>query len=119
MSEIPRNAVRCWTSGTVRSWALDALLACSRPHEVLPVADAQALLDEVGAAAVTEHEALGLGTDLRFDGSRLNGGALVHEERLVHLCVFREASGRDGGVRDGDWDGWRRGRMLRASRRSG
>lgn len=103
----------------VRSWALDALPASSRPHEVQPVTDARALLNEVGAAAVTRHEALGLGTDLRFEGGRFNGGALLHEERLVHLCVFREDAGGDDGGCDGGWDGWRPGRMVRASRRSG
>ena len=65
----------------VRSWALDALPLADRPHEVQPVGEAQELLREVEAARVTEHEALGLGTDLRFEGSGLNGGALVHGYR--------------------------------------
>ncbi|MCH7781156.1 MAG: hypothetical protein IH848_09930 [Acidobacteria bacterium] len=99
-------------SKLIRSWALDALVVASQPHEVRPVAEAQALLEEVAKAKVTEHEAIGLGTDVRFDGPRLNGGALVHEERLVHLCVFRDGAGGDGG-------GSRMGRMARASRRRG
>ena len=101
----------------VRSWALDALPLADRPHEVQPVGEAQALLREVEAARVTEHEALGVGKDLRFEGSGLNGGALVHEERLMHLCVFRDEQGSRGNG-DGDgWTGWRLGRMARASRR--
>ena len=105
----------------VRSWALDALPLANRPHDVQPVGEAQALLREIEAARVTEHEALGLGKDLRFGGGRLNGGALVHDDGLVHLCVFRDG-GRDdgrGGRRDGnDWTGWRPGRMTPASRRN-
>ena len=31
------------------------------------------------------------------EGARLNGGAMVHEDRLVHLCVFRSGSNGDGG----------------------
>jgi len=107
-------------SKLVRSWALDALVVAGRPHEVQPVAEAQALIDEIAGAKATEHDALGLGTDVRWAG-RLNGGALVHEDRLVHLCVFRDG-GRDddrGGRRDGnDWAGWRPGRMTSASRRN-
>jgi hypothetical protein len=85
-------------------------------HEVRPVEDAQALLEEVAKAPVAEHEALGLGTDLRFAGPRLNGGALVHEDRLLHLCAFRNDSSGGGG--NGDRDHWRSSRMARASRRS-
>jgi hypothetical protein len=109
----------------VRSWALDALSISNRPHDVRPVAEAQALIDEVAAAKPAEHEALGLGKDLRFSGGRLNGGALVHDDRLVHLCVFRDASRDDdrGRRRDergdgNDWTGWRPGRMTSASRRN-
>ena len=102
-------------SKLVRSWALDALLVSDRPHEVRPASEVQALLEEIGKAKVTEHEALGLGTDVRWAG-RLNGGALVHEDRLVHLCVFRDGGQGDGGG-DNDWTGWRRGRMARASQR--
>ena len=102
----------------VRSWALDALSLANRPHDVQPVDAARALLDEVAAARVTEHEALGLGKDLRFEGSGLSGGALVQDDRLVHLCVFRDEQGSDGGNGD-DWTSWRSGRMARASRRRG
>jgi len=98
----------------VRSWALDALPVADQPHEVQPVADAQALLEEIANAQASKHEALGLGTDLRFEGARLNGGALIHEKKLVHLCVFRSGTSDDSG-----WDGWRRSRMTRASRRRG
>ena len=79
----------------------------------------------VAAAKPAEHEALGLGKDLRLSGGRLNGGALVHDDRLVHLCVFRDASRDDdrGRRRDergdgNDWTGWRPGRMTSASRRN-
>ena len=71
-----------------------------RAQEVRPIADAQALLEDIARASVTKHDAIGLGTDVRFDGSRLNGGALVHEKRLVHLCVFRSAAEGNGG---GSW----------------
>ena len=97
-------------SKLVRSWALDALVVSSQPHEVRLVAEAQTLLEEIAGAPATEHGALGLGTDVRFAGRRLNGGALVHEERLVHLCVFRSGENEDGGRR---YDG----RMAQASRR--
>ena len=110
----PETLAKMWPK-LVRSWALDALPLADRPQEVQPMGDAQALLREVEAARVTEHEALGLGTDLRFEGSGLNGGALVHEGRLMHLCVFRDEQGSRGN--GDDWNAWRIGRMARASRR--
>jgi len=94
----------------IRSWALDALVLRGEPGEAPTVSAAQALLDEIAAAPVSEHEALGLGSDIRFDGSQLNGGALVCDERLLHLCVFRNGSnGNNGGLPVGG--------MVRASRR--
>ncbi len=102
-------------SKLVRSWALDALVVSNVPHEVQPASEVQALIEEIAKAKATKHDALGLGTDVRWTG-RLNGGALLHEKRLVHLCVFRSGDQGDGNG-DNDWTGWRRGRMARASQR--
>jgi hypothetical protein len=57
------------------------------------------------------HEAVGLGQDVRLSGGRLAGGALVHEEKVVHLCVFR-MNGSDGGHASFDRSG---SPMARAS----
>ena len=81
------------------------------PHLGYAYSDGEALVEEIGKAKGTKHKALGLGTDVRWTG-RLNGGALLHEERLVHLCVFRDGAEGNGG-------GSRMGRMVRASRRRG
>ncbi len=113
----PATLTKMWPK-LVRSWALDALPLANRPHDVQPVDAARTLLADVAGATVTEHEALGLGTDLRFDGSGLSGGALVHDDRLLHLCVFRDEQQGSPGNGD-DWTSWRSSRMARASRRRG
>jgi hypothetical protein len=83
----------------VRSWALDALEHADRPCEVAPAEAVRSLLEGIAACRMEVHEAVGLGRDVRLNGERLAGGALVHDDRVVHLCVFR-MNGSDGG-RDG------------------
>jgi len=80
----------------VRSWALDALLLADRPCEVAPAEAVRSLLEEIGNCRMSVHDAVGLGQDVRFSGARLAGGALIHEDRVVHLCAFR-MDGGDGG----------------------
>jgi hypothetical protein len=95
----------------VRSWALDALMLADQPTEVAPAEAVRSLLDEIGDCQMTVHDAVGLGQDVRLSGGRMAGGALVHDDQVVHLCAFRMDNG-DGGR--GSFD--RSGRnMARAS----
>lgn len=52
--------------------------------------DATALLSRVTACQQERYPAVGLGEDVRLSGLRLSGGALVLDDRLVHLAVFSE-----------------------------
>jgi len=47
----------------------------------------------VKQAQAEQFEALGDGEDLRLSGESLAGGALVAEERVVHLAAFSLDSG--------------------------
>jgi hypothetical protein len=47
----------------------------------------------VKQARAEQFEALGEGEDLRLSGDSLAGGALVAEDRVVHLAAFNLASG--------------------------
>lgn len=99
----------------VRSWAMDALRVEKRAFEVQPVDAAVRFLKKVALAETSQHNGVGLGEDWRFDrGGELNGGALVWEKRVVHLCVFKDGSDGNGGERRRV-----RGGMARASRRRG
>jgi hypothetical protein len=97
----------------VRSWALDAIEVRESAHEVPGEKEARAFLDEIRSARLTRHDGVGLGQDVRLEGDRLAGGALVHEDSVVHLCAFRLDQD------EGEGSGWRsiRSRMTRASRR--
>jgi hypothetical protein len=96
----------------VRSWALDAMDLEAGAHSLPTPEAARGFLDRVGGVTLREHAAVGLGRDLRLEGHRLTGGALVHEERVVHLCAFAVDEQRETGWSD------LRARMVRASRRA-
>jgi hypothetical protein len=78
----------------VRSYALDAL-------EIEELGEAQApkacgygvdklgdFLNAIVAAHVTARPAIGLGEDLRFDGRDIEGGALIHGQKPLHISAF-------------------------------
>ncbi len=75
----------------VESYALDAIDAMQAGSEGAATAtdDPQVMLDDTAKAAVERFPAVGEGEDLRLHGERLTGGALVKEDRVIHLCAFR------------------------------
>ena len=94
----------------VRSWAMDALTV---GHEGAAPQDAEVerRLGELASLSQSEHPAVGLGREVRFESPQVTGAALLHEGRVVHLCAFwveEPGSGSRGFF----------GRMLSASRRA-
>jgi ARG/rhodanese/phosphatase superfamily protein len=75
----------------VRSYGLDALDAREEGLPAASPAAAEELLKAAGAAGTETFAAIGLGEDVRFTGDGLTGGALILNERVVHLSVFRMA----------------------------
>lgn len=73
----------------VESYALDAI-----DHQRLGTViengiDIKRFLRRISKAAVETYPAVGEGEDCRIDSGKLSGGALVVDERVVHLCAFR------------------------------
>jgi hypothetical protein len=42
----------------------------------------------LSAKEVSRHQPVGLGQDLRLEGDRTNGSALIHEDTVIHLSVY-------------------------------
>ncbi|MCF8003704.1 MAG: hypothetical protein K9L32_05770 [Chromatiaceae bacterium] len=72
----------------VESHALDALDAANAPMAPQPPAP-QPWLERIATAEIERFAAVGEGEDWRLSGAGLAGGALVKDDRLVHLCAFR------------------------------
>jgi hypothetical protein len=99
----------------VRSYALDAIE--SGKSDTVPAAEkAREFVTEVGEGRIEVFPAVGLGEDARVLGRRVNGAALVTDDRVVHLCAFR-TDGRSAESEEEDADAERYGRILRASLR--
>jgi hypothetical protein len=52
-------------------------------------ADAEAFMQSARSATITEHPAIGRGTDLRITGAGIVGAALEVDGAIVHLAMFR------------------------------
>ena len=72
----------------VGSYAIDALDRFNPVSEAPESGIAREFLNVVAAAQVSAHEAVGMGTDLRFQSQFVSGGALEVDDRVVHLCAF-------------------------------
>jgi hypothetical protein len=79
---IPSYAVEAMAKGDWVGRTVEALGGVT-------VADAQAFLRGVRDATITEHPAIGRGTDLRITGDGLVGAALEVDGAIVHLAMFR------------------------------
>jgi hypothetical protein len=80
----------------VQGYSLDALEAADASPE--PASDcAQAFLERVLGAHITEHDGTGLGRDLRFAEAGVAGAGLVAGSELVQLTAFPDEGPRTAG----------------------
>lgn len=80
----------------VQSYALDAIDADDK-ESVPEMENARKLIEDATNAVTENFPAVGEGDDLRLRGERRSGGALVADDRVVHLCVFRLQEGNNAG----------------------
>ena len=77
----------------VKSFAVEALLQRTsgetNPGDL--AIEAYEMLRSLGDAIESPFQPVGLGEDLRYEGERSGGAALVHEDSLVHLNVYPRA----------------------------
>ena len=83
----------------VGSYALDAADEGQKAVNVPETSVAQQFVRMAGDARFDPFPALGEGTDLRLDSSKVCGGALEARGRIVHLCVFPSAGEGGSGLR--------------------
>lgn len=74
----------------VRSYALDAMENRGAKGTVPPPVEAvRDFLEEIARSRMETFPSLGLGEDVRISGDHLAAGALVVDDRVVHLSAFR------------------------------
>ena len=82
----------------IRSYALDAIDAdserengedvSSRAHATQISKTAEAFVKRLENSWIKQFDGLCLGQNIRFKDSRITGGALIHRDRILHLCAF-------------------------------
>jgi hypothetical protein len=78
----------------IRSHAIEALSEpTEQPSEADLKIDGHRLLKALAEAPeVTQHDAVGLGEDYRYDGENVSGAVLFYKETAVHLTAFHPDS---------------------------
>ncbi len=95
----------------IRSYALDAIETTSSENKSTPKSETEKFIDILKSVNVEEFPAVGLGEDVRVKSHMISGGALVNENRIVHLGAFPLMSESSNGRTPN------RSRMMRSSRR--
>ena len=94
----------------VESYALDAIDYARQGEVQTNGVDVKRFLDAICKTSAESFPAVGEGDDYRFDNKEMSGGALVVEDRVVHLCAFS--------VDDNNGNSTHRTRLVRASTRN-
>ena len=99
----------------VESFALDAIdsMTGEEEHKDIVSTELDNFIEQTAKVKTAEFPAVGEGVDLRLQDDKLSGGALVYDERIIHLCVFRIPRGDEN---EGTSVGTQRP-MVRASQR--
>ncbi len=75
----------------VESYSLDAIDQQIAKDLNTPKVSAKDFLKRIGNSKPDIHPAVGMGHDFRIDDEGLAGGALVLDDRAIHLCAFNLA----------------------------
>jgi hypothetical protein len=54
-----------------------------------PYDDAMAFVEKAKVCNEKKYESVGYGWDYRYDGEKIVGSSLLHEEEVIHLSFFR------------------------------
>ncbi|HXV79754.1 MAG TPA: DUF6569 family protein [Candidatus Binatia bacterium] len=86
----------------LRSYAIDAIENGARDAKAPVEEVVQKFLEDMKAAVIERFPAVGEGEQLRLENDTLAGGALLADDRLVHVCVLctPKAEGLPGGESD-------------------
>lgn len=82
------NAYRVLHPKLLKSVAIEALLERNKKRIVPLDAVAKGFLRDILTCNYTKHKSVGLGYDVRFEGSKKVGSALVHEDNVIHMAFF-------------------------------
>lgn len=91
----------------IRSYVMDALTEKPKESSETPASRAEAFLEKVLQCAESRFDSVGYGQDFRYEGKKIVGSALVHENTVVHMAFFQVTEAEKAG------------RMSSVSRRRG
>jgi hypothetical protein len=81
----------------VKSYALDALLQKEKNGNEPSVDKARFFIEEACQCEEKRYKSVGHGWDHRFEGKKIVGSSLVHEEIVIHMAFFRAEESSETG----------------------
>jgi len=96
----PKTLEQIWNR-LVTGFAMDAVRQSRKEHTPFTASSAKFILDSIPECAVKVFPSVGLGHELRFESSHLQGQALEFEGQVVHMSVFPNEEQRRSGEPEG------------------
>lgn len=82
------SAYRVLHPKLVKSYAMEAILAKKGEQKEVSVQTAKAFLEGTSGCSEKKYKSVGLGWDHRFEGEKIVGSALEHEDHVIHMAFF-------------------------------
>jgi len=82
------TAFRLLHSKLVRSYVMDALTELPKKTKAVAGDKTGAFLEEIQQCQEQQFESVGYGVDCRYEGKKIVGSVLLHENTVVHMAFF-------------------------------
>jgi len=73
----------------IKSYIMDAILEKQGKAKANPLETAQAFMADILECQEQKYDSVGYGTDYRYEGGKIVGSALIHEDTVIHMAFFR------------------------------
>jgi len=81
----------------IRSYVMDALTEKPQKGSKPPHEKAEAFLKRIIQCTEQRFDSVGYGWDFRYEGKKIVGSALVHEDTVIHMAFFQVGEAEKAG----------------------
>ncbi len=89
LDRVSRAAFRMFHPKLIRSYVIDALTEKPAKAKEASRKKMDAFLKKILECAEHPFESVGYGSDYRYEGKKIVGSALVHENTVIHMAFFQ------------------------------
>jgi hypothetical protein len=83
------NTYKSYHAKLVKSYAVDSMISKNESNDSVALDRAKEFLKEATLCNESRHESVGYGWDCRFRGESIIGSALLYNDEIIHMALFK------------------------------